>query len=77
LLKHVAQALRAVAHGVSHAALHKVTQGVLQVAKVHQVIGKGVEDIVWLKGWDFLRAIPLGVAISNNHRSAPRPGGAV
>ena len=65
LLQQVAQALRAVAHGVAHAALQQVAQGVLQVTEVHQVIGEGIEDIVRIEGRDFLRAVPLGVAISD------------
>ena len=74
LLQQVAQALGAVAHGVAHAALQQVAQGVLQVAEVHQVVGQGVEDIVRVERRDFLRAVPLRVAISNDHGMSPDRG---
>lgn len=66
LLEEVAEALKAVAHGVAHAALEQVAHGVLEVAEVHEVVGERLEDFVGIEGRDLLRAVPFAVAESNH-----------
>ena len=76
LLQQVTQSLHVVALGRTHAALHQVAQRVLQVAEVHQVIGKRVEDFRRFEVRNRLRAVPLAVAIADRHlrflRATPR-----
>ena len=59
LLEEVAQSLHALALLVAHAPLEEIPQGVLQIAKVHQVVGQRVEDVVRIEGRYFLGSVPL------------------
>ena len=44
-----------------------VVDRMLQVAKVHQVVCEGVQDVIWIERWDLLGAVPFAVAVSNYH----------
>src|SRR6185312_4687606 len=71
LLQKVAQSLHALAVGVAHAALQQVTQRMLEVTEVHEVIGEVVEDVLGLERWHILSAVPHRIAESQNHQSLP------
>ena len=71
LLEQVAQTVHALAHGVAHAALHEVAQGVLQVAEVHQVVGKRLQQIVRIEVRDLLRPVPLRIAKYGHYAVTP------
>ncbi len=75
LLEQVPEALHAVAAGVAHPSLEEVAQRVLEVTKVHQVIGEVVEDVVRFERGDFLRAVPHRIAIAQSHGASSRPRG--
>jgi hypothetical protein len=75
LLEEVAEALHAVALWVSHPALEQVTERVLEVTEVHQVIGEVIEDVVRFERRDFLGAVPHRIAIAQSHgASVPLQG---
>ena len=64
LLEQVAQPLHTVALRGLHPALHQVAQRVLQVAKVHQVVGQRPEHVAGVERRNVLRAVPFGVAVA-------------
>ena len=75
MLEEVTEALHAVALGVSHAALEQISERMLEVTEVHQVVGEVIEDVVRFERRDFLGAVPHRVAITQSHgASVPLQG---
>jgi hypothetical protein len=51
--------IRGATNAVRQAQPEEIAQGVLEVTKIHQVIGEVLEDVIGVEGRNFLGAIPL------------------